>query len=239
MKNNNNILPAILAIGLILVSLFVAYQLKNDSENTISVTGSYQTDVDPDQVEITFRVLSDASTAETAAKLNSDKANNLVNALKNAGLEEKDIQTISYYSNKNTVWENDRYVDKGYQVVNSMKITSKQIKRIGNLIDVAISNGAEGIDSLAFTLSEEKKEEIYQDAFGKAGDNARERADKMAESIGFKIKGVKTVSLNNPYTPYYAYDTLSYPKEAAVSATPIQPQSVNIDISVNVVYEIA
>ena len=49
MENKNTILTIILAIGLVLISLFLIYQTKVEEIKTIAITGSYSTKVDPDQ----------------------------------------------------------------------------------------------------------------------------------------------------------------------------------------------
>jgi len=92
---------------------------------------------------------------------------------------------------------------------------------------------------LYFSLSEEKKEQLYQEALVKAGENARQRVDALGKSLGFKVKAVKTVSLNGPTTPYYnnyAMNKLADTTEMAVAATPIQPREVDLNVMVTVTY---
>ncbi len=240
MENKNTILTIILAIGLVLVSLFLVYQTKIAETKTIDVIGSYSTNVDPDQAEITFNLVTTSSTLLEAQQMNLRLANDLVTQLKNSGLTEKEIQTISYYSNKKTVWENNKYVEKGYEVVNSMQIKTKNLDKIGDYIDLASKNGVENINNLQFTLSEAKKEEIYQDAIAQAGKNARDRADRLGETVGFRVKGVKSISLNNLIQPpiYFANALGAKEMSAQADSTPIQPQQVNIDVTVDVIFNI-
>jgi len=241
MENKNTILTIILAIGLVLISLFLIYQTKVEEIKTIAITGSYSTKVDPDQAEITFNLITRADTILEAQQMNLELANNLIKVLLEDGMTEKEIQTINYYTNKRTVWENNKYVDKDFQVINSMQIKTKNIDKIGKYIDLASKNGVENINNLQFTLSEEKKEEIYQEALAKAGENARERAKKLGLSVSFKIKGIKSISLETPITPYYRYyntDMLTAESTAKREETPIQPEQVNINANVNVVFKI-
>ncbi len=231
------IITLVLAIGLVLTVLLVVYQnieLKDD--DTISVVGSYSTKVAPDQFEITLRVITEGNTASEAQNNNKNNANKLILALKNSGLEDKDIQTASYYTNKKTVCENGRYLEKGYETVNSIMIQTKNLDNAGNLIDISAQYGANGADSLAFTLSEEKREQTYQEALSKVGDNAKSRAEALAKSIGFKVIGVKSISLNEPRSPPYYY--LDMAETKAVSDTPIQPRDVDVEVTATVVFEI-
>lgn len=238
MENKSTILTVILAIGLILVSLFLIYQTKTQDVNTINVAGSYSTKADPDQAEINFRVITRGTTALEAQQTNSNIADNLVKALKAAGLTDKDIETVSYNSNVRSVWENNSYVEKGFEVVNSMKITTKNLDQVGSLIDLASKNGVDTIDGLTFTLSETKKEQTYQDALAKAGENARQRAEALGKSVGFKVDGIKSISLESPMIPIYASQMVFDSMAKGAAETPIQPESVNLNVNVNVVFKI-
>lgn len=236
MEKGSRILIIILIIALALVSLFTVYENQNKEEQTMDVQGSYSTKVAPDQAEINFNVVTDGNTALEAEQKNSEISNNLIKALKASGLTDKDIETVNYYSNKKTVWENNQYVEKGFEVVNSMRIKTKNLSQVGSLIDLASKNGVDSIDSLSFTLSEDRKEQIYQDALAKASQNARERADKIAQAIGFKIKGVKSISLTQPITPIYYANAVS---KDSMNPTPIEPQQVDLNVEVTVVFKIA
>ena len=82
---------------------------------------------------------------------------------------------------------------------------------------------------------DEKKEEIYQQALAKAGENARTRAESLAKTVGFNLKGAKSITISEPFSPPYYYLGVAELKD---SSTPISPNEVNIDVSVTIIFEI-
>ena len=239
MKNKSIILGIIVIVAILLIGgLFLIYQSQTAEAKTITVDGTYHSTVQPDQVEIIFRVLTRADNAQEAQKKNSEISNKLIKSLKESGLSDKEIETLDYNSNKRTVWENNSYVEKGYEVTNSIKIKTKEINKIGTFIDLASKSGVENIDSLTFTITESKKEELYQEALAQAGKNAKDRADKLASAVGFKIKGIKSLYLNFPTPIYYGGPVYATAEKDMALQTPIPPKSIDVDATVSIIYEI-
>ncbi len=131
MENKGIILPVILALGLIFLSSLLVYQnTEIKDQKIIQVAGSYHSNVNPDQGEITFRVITRGETAGIAQQENSKIAEGLVKSLKDAGLSDKEIQTTAYLSHRRSVWENNTYVEKDYEVTNSMQIKTKSLDKL-------------------------------------------------------------------------------------------------------------
>ena len=65
----------------------------NDFPPAISVTGEASISVPPDRAEIDAGVTSDARTAREASEANNAAMGKVIAALKNSGIDEKDVQT--------------------------------------------------------------------------------------------------------------------------------------------------
>ena len=103
----------------------------------------------------------------------------------------------SYNGNKKTL-------DK-YQVSNSVIVHTKNIDKVGAMIDKSIALGATNINSLNFSLS--SYENQCNDLITLAANRAKDRANAAVKTIPSTITGLKNMdvscSANNSYRPQY------------------------------------
>jgi uncharacterized protein YggE len=93
-----------------------------------------------------------------------------------------------------------------------------------------VNGGANKINSITFTLSDSRKESLGKDALKKAIENARSKAELVAQEVDVNLK--QPIYISAEYTnvvPYYA----AY-KE--ISSTEISGGSVKVTASVSVSY---
>lgn len=211
-----------------------------DTNNTISVTGMAIQKVKPDRVTVTFAVETMNKTAGGALRANSEAMNKVLGALVDAGVKENETRT-SFFSIAPTYnYSQTGNVQKltGYMVTNSILVESSNLTNVSDWVDAAVRAGANRVDSLSFTVSEEKMDELRADLTQKATDNARNKADALAQSLNLTITGVKAASLNdfsNPINPL----SLSFGAAAPESIkTPITPGEQTVTSTVTVIYKI-
>ncbi|HLC85999.1 MAG TPA: SIMPL domain-containing protein [Candidatus Nanoarchaeia archaeon] len=239
---NKNFISVILAIGLILVSIFAVYSLTqktNLQKNTISVSGSSTMDVVPDQAVLYLRMESINNDPKIAQEDIASVSNGVIDALKKSGLSDKEIETINYNLEKLREWENTKMVDKGYRASHSLKLTIKDLSKVGSLINLAVDSGANNVESLQFILSKEKEREVKSSLLSAAASDARSKADLLAESLDSRVKGVVSVSEAAGFVPPVYYAEAAALKSARDEAPVIQPKSVSTTVNVNAVFEIA
>lgn len=212
-----------------------------DANNTIVVTGTATERVKPDRVTAAFAVETVDETAGAALKKNSEKMDSVIAALENAGVQENETRT-AYFS----ISPNYNYTEfgaqelTGYTVTNSIMVESSNLSNVSEWIDAAVRASANRVDSLSFTISEEKLDNIRADLTQQAVDNARDKAEALARALDVEITGVKAASLfdlgNPPVTPL----SLSLATDAAAKsvATPIIPGEQTVTATVAIVYEI-
>ena len=98
-KKTDNI-TIILAVGLIIIALGLvissAKENRNEQDNTISVSGSNEMTVMPDQAKIYVRVVTLQKTALESQQENTKISNKVISALKEQGVIDADIQTKGY-----------------------------------------------------------------------------------------------------------------------------------------------
>lgn len=210
-------------------------------KDTIAVTGTATLSTSPDQAEILLNVKSEATTAQYAKNINAEKSVAVRNALKNTGLAENEIETISFnvYPKYRYEENSGRSILDGYVVENVMKIKTEKIESAGKFIDAAVDNGAL-INGISFTLSLDKQREINAQVLKEASANAKVKAESITSSLGVKLGKIASISEYNVYSPtprYYSADMMLANSEASIP-TEVTPGQIEVTGQVSVSYYI-
>lgn len=218
----------------------IVVQNSNDM-NKISVTGSAGKEVVPDKAVLTLSVMSEGKEAKAVQDQNSLKMNDVMKALKDAGLDTKDIETTQYTLYPGDEWDqtSQKNVRKGYRAENMIQVTIKDISRAGEILDVAVKSGVNTVNNVAFMLSEAKEKEVKDALVKEASVQARAKAQNLAKGLGVSVGKVLFVTETsyNPGPWYYNTFNKAAVMESA-APTPLSPASVKISLQVNVDFEI-
>ncbi|MDH5362647.1 MAG: SIMPL domain-containing protein [Aigarchaeota archaeon] len=243
-------LVAVLSVALLVVSGFYAVAVlgpasaganpETNSEtqkNTLTVTGSGTWTTKPDQATINVGVVTQASTASEALSQNSVIMNEVIASLLAAGVPEDKIKTsgFSIYPIYSDYKEQQISQIVAYRVNNMVSATTENLEIVGELIDKAVAAGANEIHGVYFGLSEEGMKSIRNQAISKAVADAREKADLIASGLNVQILGVLTVTEQGSYYPPIIYRGAEFAQDAS---TPVQPGTLDVTYSVQVVYVI-
>ena len=208
-------------------------------KDTISVSATANVESLADTAELYVKVETLDTDAKVSQQKNSETSNDVIRELLLAGAAKNDIETSQYYLDQKIRYgrEGEQIVE-GYVTIHVLKATTTQTNDVGSLIDAAIKGGANGINSIIFTLSDEKKAELMNQALAQASDEAQQKAKKIAASLGVKLGRLHTATESSfNYQPYYAsYDMAA---KAAHAPTQIEPQKVEVSASLAVVYSIS
>jgi len=225
-KKISRLVPALLLISLALLPVTaMASDPAACPEAIISVTGNGEILTAPDIGLATLGVRTENPDVKTAQQENAKIMDGIISALLAAGIPREDIQTVSY-----TIYpvydDNTRPFGvkiKYYQVTSMVTVTVRDITRTGEVIDLAVNNGANQVSSVGFSLSPEKEKGLRSQALTQAIANARTDADVTAAATGVAITGVKSVNVGSVYVPVY-YDN------RYVSATEMKPAAAPTSI---------
>ncbi|MBN1544187.1 SIMPL domain-containing protein [Candidatus Woesearchaeota archaeon] len=216
-------------------------------KSTVSVTGQAQFDVDPDEAELNIRVQTKEPTAKRAQDENARLMSTVKEALKRAGVKDSEMETINYNMWPQQRWdpETQESINDGYMVQHTLKITTEDVTHVGALVETAVSAGANGLDSVNFRLSDKKREDVNSEALAQASNNAKSKAEAIAQGLGVRIKSIVAVSESNVGYDYY-YPRPMYAMESAVKAggsidyseNVVSPEAVTVSATIGIVYEI-
>lgn len=201
------------------------------AERYVSVSATGSIAADPDMASISAGVVVEADTARDALARNSTMMAKLVDGLKALGIAPQDIQTASVnVEPRYTQAKDGRPASiNGYRVVNQVRLTVRDVKRLGEILDGAIGLGANQVHGIAFDVS--NAETLKDEARKLAMANARRRAELYAAAAGAQLGSVLTISEEGSATPR------STPMvRFGAAAAPIEPGTRTLTVDVNVSY---
>lgn len=208
---------------------------------TLFVTGSATTQTKPDKVTVLLGVETTNTKAKAALTANSELMNKTINALQIAGVNENETSTSSFTITPNRDYSIDKNQGKliGFTVSNSIQIDSHNVNDSSEWIDIAVSSGANNVNSIYFSVSDKKVDGIKNELLREAIENAREKADIAASALGLKVAGIRTVNIDQA-TPFFPgptpFTAESLKSDAITSSTPIMAGEHQVSLSVNIVF---
>lgn len=203
-------------------------------KRTLALSATGTVNVRPDTAHITVGVVSEAENARTALDENNQSMTNIVDALKEKGIASRDIETTSFavHPRYQHFKDGKPSVVAGYRVVNSVRITVRDIARLGEILDKVVSFGSNQIGGISFSVSE--TDALMDKARKRAIAAARERAQLYADAAGTGIgKVLKIEEVNTDSGPEPRFRAMATKSEAEV---PIESGEAEISVRVNVVW---
>jgi hypothetical protein len=200
----------------------------------VSAAGSAQTS--PDQVTVGLSVVATGSDAPAVRQAMAADVSQMRSALADIGLTDDQIQTERYDLGREHRPPGAEG-DPQYRGEHSFTVTIADTDRAGEIIDTAVTSGADTIDSVRFTLSEDRRRSLRQDALRDAMTNARTQADTLAAASGLTVTGVHTVrTTDRGYGPRFEVAAAG---GDGGGGTSVDSGPVGVRVQVDVVYEVA
>jgi len=150
----------------------------------ISVTGTAEVNVAPDEVVLTLGVESRDKDLSIAKAQHDGHVKKLLAEARNAGVEDKYIQTSALQMRPDYSEEKvPRFL--AYEVSQTIEVTLKDLSKYDALMTKMLESGVNRVNSVEFLVAEPRK--YKDDARSKAIRAAREKALAMAAELGQTI----------------------------------------------------
>lgn len=207
---------------------------------TITLQGVGEIAAEPDMAVLTSGVITQSETAREALNLNNLAAGKLLSLLTDMGISERDMQTSNfsiqplYERNNNGNIRRDPKII-GYQVSNQVTVRIRDLEMIGEVLDEVVTNGANSIDGLSFSVSE--PDGLIDDARRAAVADALAKAELYAEAAGVTLGPILEITENSYGQPQAEMLTMARMSADAVSV-PIASGEVSYSSNVNIVWQI-
>jgi len=232
----------ILAISAIVITaLSLAYKTNDQDRFSVTGSGTVYAKADIANIEVGLKTGAKKTAAEATTE-STNKMNEIVNELKQLGIDEKDIKTSNYNLSPVYNYTNDKGQELvGYEVTQSLTVKIRDFAKIGDVISKTTSKGANQIGNINFTIDDEFA--LKNQARELAIQKAKEKAVLIANQSGMKLGKVKSVMENSDYNPPIMYSYANAKMESSVGADAIAAPSIQsgqneIKVEVTLVYEV-
>lgn len=248
---------AVIGVGLLVVVVFLAGcsgstqvsgNLKLEGsmygqQDGIWVSGTGKVYAVPDIAILTLGIEAQATTVAEAQSKATEAMNKVVSALKDSGVNEKDIQTQYFNITQVTKWNDKEGIPDivGYKVTNTVTAKVKDVTKTGKIIDAVVAAGGDytRINGINFTV--EDPNVYYAQAREKAITYAKQKAEQMATLTGVKLGKVTYISESNymPSTNYVNTRLEATGAAPSIDTTSISAGQLEITTTVQITYAIA
>jgi hypothetical protein len=212
----------------------------SNQQEGIWVSGEGKVPVTPDLAILSLGIEAQAASVADAQTQAAEAMDKVMDALKDNGLADKDIQTQHFSISPVTRWDDEeqKEVVLGYRVSNIVTAKIRDMDKVGETIDAVAAAGGDltRINGISFTVDDPSA--YYDEAREKAVADAKAKAEQLAKLAGVTLGKPTYISEFSEYVPpvpapiYYKGGA-----EAALS-TPISPGEVEVSLSVQLVYSI-
>lgn len=173
-------------------------------------------------------------TREAAARMRK-----ILDALTEAGIAEKDVQTTRHDVQIERPWKDGRPGPiSGYTVSDEVRVTVRNLERLGPAIDRVTAAGANSFRSLAFEKDDPTPEKAR--ALAAAYGSARAKAEALARAAGVTIGEILQVaesSVSGPIPMMHSVEMRAASKSRD-AGTPVSAGELEFTATVDVVYAI-
>jgi uncharacterized protein len=245
-------LAKLFAIVLLFVALFLAAQTINAFKEYRYIGGGV-----PQSTTVTvlgegeaFAVMEEKKTAEEAQEVSAEKINKILKYIRENGVAEKDVKTINYslypqYDYLRQICSEfgcqpGKQTLRGFEVNQSIQVKVREVDKAGILVSGVGERGASNVSGLNFTV--DNMDEVNREARKKAIDDAKEKAEELADDLGVRLVRIVSFTEGGGNVPVMmramAFDSF----ESGVSVpspTPELPVGENkITSRISITYEI-
>lgn len=157
-------------------------------EPVVVMSGEGLVKAAPDQAWVTLAAESRSKNPKEAQSANAKAMASVQEKLTAAGIPKDAVRTLSYDLQLESDWINGRQVPRGYVARNLIEVRLDDIARVGEVIDLAVTNGANSVHGVRFDLK--NRAALEREALKRATADARLRAEAAAAGAGRVIDRV-------------------------------------------------
>lgn len=213
---------------------------------TITVSGTGKASTPPTIAQVSFTVEERAASEQEAQTAATKKTNAALAALKQMGIDDKDIKTTGYQ-----IYPQYETPDckpgapcaqgtkiSSYQVSQSVDVKVRDTNKAGEVLKALGTAGVQNVSGPNFTVDEPTA--VQAEARGKAIEDARQKAQLLANQLGVRLGTVVSFSENGGGGMPIFNQMMSKGASAdSVAPAPSLPQGENETTSqVSITYEI-
>lgn len=211
------------------------HMIHNQPSLNLSATGEVR--IAPDQATINFGVATEAATAQEAMQANARRMTQVMEALRRAGIAERDIQTTGLnLSAQYHYQENQPPRIRGYEATNRVTVLVRDLSRTGATADAVVNAGVNQIDGISFGLSDPRAAE--DQARRLAVQALQAKAALYAEALGRPLGSIRNLTESGGYVPQPRPEMMYARMASADASTPVAAGELTVRIDITGVFDL-
>jgi len=252
MNNNkliqeNQFIPAILFffVCLFLYTKFVGplpfsiNSVQTTKTNLFQVSGDGKATAVPNTALISFGVTKQAATVADAQNQTNSTINSILDAIKQLGLDTKDITTTNYSIYPNYDYSTGKQSATGYTVSQNIELKLSPIEKASKAVDIVTANGANNVSGISFILDDQSQKQLQDKARKMAIDTAKQKAQSLANIAGIHLGRIVDIqeNTNTPIPLRFGAVTNKAPLTADSTPTQLPSGETTVNTTVTISYE--
>lgn len=237
-KHNSVIFAALLALAPAtpLWAQEPASQAAAQTPAQIAVTGEGVVMAAPDMATISLGVTQTAKTAKEAMDLTNTELAKVLENLKAAGIEGRDLQTSGLSLNRNSdssYSSSESAKSEGFTARNQLTVTVRQIDTLGAILDAAVKDGANTLNNVQFGVADPAP--LLDEARLRAVADARHRADVVTGAAGVRLGTIIAITENGGYSPSPRGAMFA---RASSDSMPVEAGELSFSVGVSITWQV-
>ncbi len=224
-------------------------------ENVVTVSGQARVLVAPDEAVLYVGVETAANDAATAVDQNSQQMQAVIDALKEAGIPDENLQAsnVTVYPERQPVpttvyperqpvplpqeGEAQPEASESYRATNTVTVVVQDLSKVGDVFAAAVEAGANNVRGPEWRLSENSP--AVQEALRQAVAAARNKAETLADAADLGLGRIVSLREDSSSTP----TAMDFTQERAmaadsVAAPPVRPGDIEVMANVTASYRL-
>ncbi|MDS0260835.1 SIMPL domain-containing protein [Haloarcula sp. S1CR25-12] len=202
-----------------------------ETENaTVTVSADATVERTPDEATVTVAAVGRGETAAAARDNLSDDAVESALEAEGATVTSSRFSVRPEYDYR----ESGREL-VGYVAVHTVEAETTDVEAVGTLVDAAVDSGADRVEGITYSLSDETRADAREDALTTAMDRARGDATTLASAEDRGVGDAVTIQTSERGQPVVRAE---FATAADSGQTDISPGPVTVGATVQVTYEL-
>lgn len=207
--------------------------------NSISVSGFGEASGTPDVAFVTLGVNVQNADIGRAVSQANERMNAIMDAMREAGIAEDDLKTVGF-----NVYPQDQddpqtglpTGERIFHVDQQLNVKVRDLAATGTVIQAGLDAGANTVTGLSFNIDD--MDALEAQARTGAVENARAKAQQIADALGVALGGPLYVTEGGGYIPPVPYPPImdGAGRGEAGAAPPVSPGQLTVSVSVTVIF---
>ncbi len=204
----------------------------------VSATGTVYGEPDEASFDAGINILN--ADAQVATAKVSERASSLTQALKDAGVAEKDVRTSNFSVYPEPIYRKNQLVATRYRVISTLSVTVRNTAQLGELLAKSAEVGANEISNVVYDFSASTRTKLERRAREQAMTSARKKARQLASLGQAKLGAVqRIVETQRPGDVYARNYDAAFAQGGMMSgggSVPVSSGQLSVEVSVQVTF---